>query len=996
MSRKTIYSLFACLLCLLPVLIQAQSLTRYEYWFDDDFSGRVSKSLSGTDALVKLSIDTDQLDNGVHKFSFRVKQSDNMYSAITSSLFLKRPAAQNSVMEYWFDDKFDQRESMSISNTEDEQTFELDLRDNAKYPWGFHQLNMRITLEGGGESAIYSSPVLKLSAGKATQLEYWIDDDFAHVHTISGSLASDGQDYLFVNDLDLGDVSPGYHRLYCRAVSSSGKTASAVTMTPILVKSRYANLSPENVEITQVNLAIDNETPIDIPLSVPDYEVLVKKTIDASQLSVGTHQVKMKFVNSIGAGISDVSTFTVKKQEEPTLQFTAEQKNGLVNMQYNSIPNDVSYRIFRVDANGTRATVQAQKGGVFPSTICYTDNPPAGTYTYHAEAVYNGADGNRPRISSNEVSVTVPNTATDYGIVEGAVYYDSYRKQGIVSSIQFSDGVVVKTNQDGVFRRSRIPVGTELTASLVVNDEYMAQPVTFKVSKKSPSITNIKIEAISKFSFAVNDLDYGTLIFKRLEYMDGPCFKFTVKNASGKYWNGKIRIKSIAQKDDKHEDIDISIDPNNSQVLAGSVAPLSFIRTTTYQIFNSKETYHLANGEEKEIVLPLEGFKNDGPQQLFNFYFSSIAEDGTERLILPGRENSNVTQNPLAYEMEGNITDENKLGFLVNLIVYYCSTVKELDDRLGKIKKAFDEIKSVTGASLVYPSYSELTRKLERATTFDELYKDDALWNLNHIMYQESSRFSALTQSFRDKLRPMVSEAKSFLELTKGIRTAMKTINDLKASDAKSDCDKAFDFTEKVLDLTDSALGGIGFSKILKTYLDITRTAINAVKQLGWAYTQGELLLPSDFHDNRFEIDIKVLKKSGGAFNFKTKGTHIFDYVLVKGWNVNENTITTARCDDVSSEWFPGILTAKAIFKETSNDSNDPKADQQIKNLKNENFKRLWAEIYWKNGRVSYVPLNDLGEAVSYDRGVRSVFTITFQSEVDDYGHAADIIYLKE
>ena len=238
MSRKRLYSLFACLLCLLPVLIQAQSLTRYEYWFDDNFSGRVSKSMSGTDKLVNLSIDTEQLDNGVHKFSFRAKQSDGYYSAVTSSLFLKRPAAQNSVMEYWFDDNIDQRESMSISNTEDEQTFELDLRDNAKYPWGFHKLNMRITLEGGGESAIYSSPVLKLSAGKATQLEYWIDDDFAHVHTISGSLASDGQDYLFVNDLDLGDVSPGHHRLYCRAVSNSKRTVSAVTMIPILVKSQ--------------------------------------------------------------------------------------------------------------------------------------------------------------------------------------------------------------------------------------------------------------------------------------------------------------------------------------------------------------------------------------------------------------------------------------------------------------------------------------------------------------------------------------------------------------------------------------------------------------------------------------------------------------------------------------------------------------------------------------------------------------------------------------
>ena len=236
MSRKTIYSLFACLLCLLPALTQAQSLTRYEYWFDDDFGGRVIESMSGTDEVLKLSISTDQLDYGIHKFSFRTRQSgsDYPYSAVTSSLFLKRPAAKNSMMEYWFDDNIDQKDVIDISSTEEEQEFSLDLRDNNKYPWGFHKLNMRITLEGGGESAVYSLGVLKLSAGKATTLEYWLDDDRDNVRTLSGSLASDGQDYLFVDDLEMGNVSPGLHRLYCRAVSNSGKTASAVTSSLFL------------------------------------------------------------------------------------------------------------------------------------------------------------------------------------------------------------------------------------------------------------------------------------------------------------------------------------------------------------------------------------------------------------------------------------------------------------------------------------------------------------------------------------------------------------------------------------------------------------------------------------------------------------------------------------------------------------------------------------------------------------------------------------------
>ena len=212
MSRKTIISIFACLLSLIPILTQAQTLTKYEYWFDDNFSGRKSGNLNGTTKLVNTSIATDGLDNGVHKFSFRARQSDGYYSAITSSLFLKRTAATSSQMEYWFDDNFDQRESISIGNTEAEQSLELDLRDNTKFPMGFHKLNIRVTMEGEGESAVYSSPVLKLSAGTATSLEYWVDDR-SNVYTIEGRLASDGKDYIFINELDLGDISPGHHRL---------------------------------------------------------------------------------------------------------------------------------------------------------------------------------------------------------------------------------------------------------------------------------------------------------------------------------------------------------------------------------------------------------------------------------------------------------------------------------------------------------------------------------------------------------------------------------------------------------------------------------------------------------------------------------------------------------------------------------------------------------------------------------------------------------------
>ena len=125
MSRRTFICIVCCLLCLFPALSQAQTLTRYEYWFDDNFGGLTSGSLNGSEAVLNTSIETDLLGYGVHKFSFRAKRSDGKYTAVTSSLFLKRPMAQSCQMEYWFDDNIDQRDIVSISNTEERRNRRL-------------------------------------------------------------------------------------------------------------------------------------------------------------------------------------------------------------------------------------------------------------------------------------------------------------------------------------------------------------------------------------------------------------------------------------------------------------------------------------------------------------------------------------------------------------------------------------------------------------------------------------------------------------------------------------------------------------------------------------------------------------------------------------------------------------------------------------------------------------------------------------------------------
>ena len=220
MSRNNIYSIVASLLCLISVTIQAQTLTRYEYWFDDDFANRESGGISGSESVVNTSIETEGLTNGIHKINFRAQQSDGKYSAVTTSFFFK------------------------------------------------------------------------LNGGEATHLEYWVDNDIAHSKIIEGKLASDGKDYIFVSDLDLGNISPGHHRLYCRAISGSKRTVSAVTTTPVMVKLREYG----DETVVKYSVAIDDDTPTVYNVKDPRSIVTIPHTLDARGLREGKeHRIDMKF-----------------------------------------------------------------------------------------------------------------------------------------------------------------------------------------------------------------------------------------------------------------------------------------------------------------------------------------------------------------------------------------------------------------------------------------------------------------------------------------------------------------------------------------------------------------------------------------------------------------------------------------------------------------------------------------------------------------------------
>lgn len=310
MYKRHILLLIVCLLALIPLGTRAQQLTAYEYWFDGDLSTlESSETLSGSVDGISVLIPTQDLSEGLHTFYFRALQSDGYYSPVTSSVFFKHNACESSLIEYWFDDDFDGRNTMTLPSSAitDLTDITLSMEDNAKLPLGLHQLHLRMATKGKSLSAVYSAWVLKMGSGAPEKIEYWVDDyDKDNPRFITGHKASsaDSHDYVFTDPFDLKGVSPGLHRIYYRATSDNGVTNSAVYMTTVTVGcgetptlEYWIDDAPKSVS-TQTGHAP----------SSGDKAIVFNKPLDLSKVSPGIHRLNYRAVGNNGTAQTPISS----------------------------------------------------------------------------------------------------------------------------------------------------------------------------------------------------------------------------------------------------------------------------------------------------------------------------------------------------------------------------------------------------------------------------------------------------------------------------------------------------------------------------------------------------------------------------------------------------------------------------------------------------------------------------------------------------------------
>lgn len=919
------------LLGLLPQVLTAQTLTQYEYWFDGDVSNSTAVSMGGTDVYVNPSISTDGLSDGIHLFSIRFRQSggEYPYSPTYSQFFFKHNPSQGGKIEYWFDDLYSRRATMTLPSTvfgDEGGTVSLDMLDATKFPLGFHRLNMRMSTAGKSFGPVYSAYVLKLVTGLNTTLEYWVDNDFANRKQLKGSLS--GKVAIFQGDLDLTNVATGAHRLHYRAVGAGGEAGSAVGEMPIMVKSRYLT-EAKTSKVAYYSISVDNQEPVVHDVLNPSEEITIPYTYDARGTSTGKHTVNTKVWNSLGAMSTDKTDFTVVAQEKPSVTVEATEKNGLVTVKFNTIPNDLRYRVFRKDAGGNNFKVGSFDTS-YPNALTKTDDPIEGDYKYFVQAIYTDYNGKQQTVLSNEVSVTVSKTQTPtevaaaYGSIMGCIQVSGQQSTlsplNLQMDVTFSDGVVVKSGGNGLFVRNDIPLGTKLSMTVKNNPNYTFDSQSITVDKDTrKNMYVIKATPVEKQVVEKSNESYDLVINSDITGIPN-YFNFEVKNMTDKSWSGRIYLIAVKEKEDKNSD-----------------GALSFASLKPYHKVGTVSVSGLKSGASKAIELEVTDFPVISKNTFYNFYLVSESDVsvGTLKLV----ENAgDVAINPRRIEMEKNTgtsvgVSEAEIEQAVNDILSY---MKEYKKYGGYLANALD-IYAKTGS----------------------------------LSSEDTKALASFTKDLKEHLKG-VGDVASFVSDVKSYYKTYETIRDW---DTMDDFDKFVLITNKIFEWS----GPCG--KIYQTYLEVLERCKGAIDKILEDWFPFDLVRM--YSGNNMKFHIKVIKKDKKWFvmNSYYSGNEIYDAIKqidIKMYTPNHLYYNNYYKNPVKKSDELVMTKVEGVADQGSN-------GETLDGM------RFYMKIDWKNGRTSFVPLLDK-EIVKYKSNTEVIVTFKSESsEMADIIHLVPV-----
>ena len=307
-------------------IINQNKIISQEYWFDNDFAGRVISSVTPVNQYHLLSnISANSLGTGLHIFNIRFKDLNGQFSEISSTFFLKTSALVQTnpkliAYEYWFDDDFSSKVYTSISATK--QYHLLNGFSASGLSDGLHRFCIRFKDDSGQYSAVQSTLFLKEGLvttinPKLMQYEYWFDDDFS---TKVNTGISATKQYHLLNGFSASGLSDGLHIFRIRFMDDQHQWSSV--FSSFFIKNEA--IPDIQNKIIAYRWWLDDSVQaahvVNLPVSVNHVHVL--QPLDLTQYWSGNYVLHVQFLDSLSQW-SSVFSNNIFKTTFPIADFTA-------------------------------------------------------------------------------------------------------------------------------------------------------------------------------------------------------------------------------------------------------------------------------------------------------------------------------------------------------------------------------------------------------------------------------------------------------------------------------------------------------------------------------------------------------------------------------------------------------------------------------------------------------------------------------------------------
>lgn len=972
-----------------------------EYWFDGDRSN--SQQLTGvtpSDDLHAIDfndiIDCASLTSGFHTVSYRVVSQDGLTnSSIATKTFYKYVGLGDvKLLEYWFDGNRDEVHRLpGVTSSEEEDALDFNtVIDCTNLSTGFHTVSFRVVSQNGliGSSVITKSFFKYEGLGSAKILEYWFDDNRKDVYRIAGTVSEKGDMIDFIKDVDLNKLTPGHHRLFYRVVSKNGHANSAISMTPIMVNSKYDNIDLADLTMTEYAYWIDDEEPEIISKANPKQGLRLNEMLDTRRLSDGQHTLHVQFGNSAGIWNGPVdATFTKTKVADPVITADATVKDGIVTVNFNTIPFGVGYTLVRKYPSGKiRNASDFIKHDEYPVTHKATDTPAPGTYTYYVNGKYTDAEGVIQEALSNDVSVTVDEAATGtvkWHDIHGIVKFDGVQKtKGYTLYINGEKEDPSKYWIDkyglGHFCIRNIHEGAEITIG-VKSSGYKFNDLTLIVGKNTHRSTyrfnGTKSDEDEDDAYALSDdAVYDLMICDKVHFTPN-AWEIDVMNKSSKPWSGNIIVKIISKK------VKDMYDKENE----GNLSMWYFIRNGEAgidqgNIFKTVANKHVElNGRNsKWLVLDIIDMPESDSKEKYYIYVFSKKDGFEQEKLLEAFHNIKSYRIPQV--MEFNPTD-----WYVALNKGFTAYMEGYKEVLGYMKKFSEwgdpfklEAKSITKA---FDLYVESLRQKDNVD-LEELNKDvvDVAISSGGMLF--NCFFSNMDKAVKKHTKDI--KASSTYTIHKKIEALYNMIDAASIVNRPDDNHKFFALARQVLKFS-KELGADPVLDCYKKYFEVGEAMASKIDEFSNRISNEFLWDRLSRGNGIYKIKVrKYTDSSIGTLYFS--GREFYPYIGRYGMYTNHQ----GQIKSVSIELY-SPASGKRNLSKPLKDANVQFDDDGI-TIKNVEFGNqtdfevdceAWMTILWKNNRVTHVPLLNKNfvklENMDKDVSVPLIMTVELQSD---------------